>query len=218
MKELLLTVGRLSVMYFSAVVIMRLAGKREIGQMELSELVTSFMISEIACMPVTDPEVPLWKGVTLSFVVIILELIVSQSCIKIPLIKRLITGRPCFIVVKGELDKKAFKSARISLSEFVSAMRLDGIASLEDIDYAVLEPNGNISFIPYPNNQNDGSKGVQHMIVCDGVVNKSELERFGITQKRLDAILKKENIKSVKEVFFLGIDDDNNTLIIKNSP
>lgn len=218
MNELFVTLGRLSIMYLAAVAIMRLAGKREIGQMELSELVTSFMISEIACLPVTDPEVPLWKGVTLSFVVILLELAVSQCCIKVPLIKRLVSGRPCFIVIKGKLDKKAFKRARISLTEFVSAMRLDGIASLEDVDYAILEPNGNISFIPYEKegNKNKKSAGFQHMIVCDGYVNKSELKKAGISENGFNAILKNENIKSVKDVFFLGIDDRGNTSVIKN--
>ncbi len=213
------TIVRISVMYVCAIVIMRLAGKREIGQMELSELVTSFMISEIACMPITDPELPLINGIVFCFAVILLEIILSRGCIKIPVVKRIISGKPSFIVVKGKLDKKEFRRTKISLSEFVSAMRSKGISSVEKISYAVLEPDGTISILPYDDdtkNDREHSQGIEHMLICDGYINKSELERFGYDTSFVTGLLKKHGIKSAKEVFYLGIDDQNNVNIIKN--
>ncbi|MBQ8758429.1 MAG: hypothetical protein IJZ20_01925, partial [Clostridia bacterium] len=81
------TVYRISVMYFVSIILMRLAGKREVAQLEVSELVTSFMVSEIACMPITDPEVPLWDAIVFSLTVIVLEIILTNLSIRLPFFK-----------------------------------------------------------------------------------------------------------------------------------
>jgi len=215
---MLKTVVRITVMYLSSIVIMRLAGKKEVSQLELSELVTSFMVSEIACMPITDPEVPLYEAVVFSVAVVAINYVISKLSIRIPVIKHSVAGKPEFLAVKGKIDKKAMYKAQVTLSELVSAMRKEGISSIEKINYAVLEPDGNISVIPFKDlpseEEAENKNGLQHMLIIDGKINKSELEIFGYSEKWLMKRLRAYGKNDVKEVFFFGVDDMGNEVIL----
>jgi len=215
---MLKTVVRITVMYLSSIVIMRLAGKKEVSQLELSELVTSFMVSEIACMPITDPEVPLYEAVVFSVAVVAINYVISKLSIRIPVIKHIVAGKPEFLAVKGKIDKKAMYKAQVTLSELVSAMRKEGISSIEKINYAVLEPDGNISVIPFKDlpseEEAENKNGLQHMLIIDGKINKSELEIFGYSEKWLMKRLRAYGKNDVKEVFFFGVDDMGNEVIL----
>lgn len=216
---MLKTVYRISVMYFVSIILMRLAGKREVAQLEVSELVTSFMVSEIACMPITDPEVPLWDAIVFSLTVILLEIILTKLSLKTPFFKHIVVGKPSFLIVRGKLDKKALNKSGVSLSELVSAMRSNGVASMDKINYAVQEPDGNISIIPYkemPEDEvNENESGLQHMLVCDGRLNKTEMERFGYCERDVQNILRRQGIESIGQVFFLGVDDEGDVFVIE---
>ncbi len=216
---MLKTVYRISVMYFVSIILMRIAGKREVAQLEVSELVTSFMVSEIACMPITDPDVPLWDAIVFSLTVIILEVVLTSISIKIPFFKHMIVGKPDFLIVGGKLDKKALNKSKVSLSELVSAMRTNGVTSMDKINYAVQEPDGNISIIPYKEMPGDEVKenksGLQHMLVCDGRLNKTEMQRFGYCERDVQNILRGQGIESVEQVFFLGVDDEGAAFVIE---
>ena len=216
---MLKTVYRVSVMYFVSVILMRLAGKREVAQLEVSELVTSFMVSEIACMPITDPEVPIMDAVVFSLTVIILEIILTKLSLKMPFFKHMVIGKPGFLVVSGKLDKKELSKSGVSISELVSAMRSNGVTSLDKINYAIQEPDGNISIIPYkelPETEvQENGAGLQHMLVCDGKLNKTEMKMFGFDEVDVKKVLAKNNVKDIKEVFYLGVDDRGKSFLIK---
>lgn len=216
---MLKTVYRISVMYFVSVILMRLAGKREVAQLEVSELVTSFMVSEIACMPITDPEVPIMDAVVFSLTVIILEIILTKLSLKMPFFKHMVIGKPGFLVVSGKLDKKELSKSGVSISELVSAMRSNGVTSFDKINYAIQEPDGNISIIPYkelPETEvEENGAGLQHMLVCDGKLNKTEMKVFGFDEGDVKKVLAKNNVKDIKEVFYLGVDDRGKSFLIK---
>lgn len=212
---MLKTVLRISVMYLSSVVIMRAAGKKEVSQLELSELVTSFMVSEIACMPITDPEVPIYKAIVYSATVIAVNLILSKLSIRIPIIKHMVAGKPQFLIVKGKINKNEMYKAQVTLSELISAMRREGVCSIDKINYAVLESDGNISIIADEKEDDEGESGLQHMLIIDGRINKSELEMFGYNEKWLLKRIRAHGKNSPKEVFFFGVDDAGNEVLIE---
>lgn len=216
---MLKTVYRISVMYFVSIILMRLAGKREVAQLEVSELVTSFMVSEIACMPITDPEVPLWDAIVFSLTVILLEIILTKLSLRLPFFKHMVIGRPGFLIVSGRLDKKELKKSGVSLSELISAMRANGVTSLDKVNYAVQEPDGNISIIPYkemPETEvEENESGLQHMLICDGKLNKTEMQKFGYSVTDVGKILSDKNIKDIKGVFYLGVNDGGESFIIE---
>ena len=205
------TVYRISVMYLTSIFLMRLAGKRAVAQLEVSELVTSFMVSEIACMPITDPDVPLWNAIVFSATVIFFEIFLTKASIRAVLFKHVVIGKPDFLVVNGKLDIQELKRADVSLSELLSAMRKNGVDSLEKINYAIQEPDGTISIFP----QEEGKEGIQHMLICDGKFNKTEMLKFGFSKREVENILAEKGIKSASQVFYLGVDDDKNVFVIE---
>ena len=217
---MLKTVLRISIMYISSVVIMRAAGKKEISQLDLSELVTSFMVSEIACMPITDPEVPLYEAIVFSGTVVLMNVILSNLSIRMPFFKHIVAGKPTFFVIKGKINKKNMYKAKVTLSELCSAMRKEGISSLDKINYAVLEPDGNISIIPYKDlpgkEKQENKNGLQHMLIIDGRINRSELEVFGYSEQWLLKRIKAHGKKRVCDVFFFGVDDEGKDEIMYN--
>lgn len=217
---MLKTICRIGVMYLVSIFLMRIAGKREVAQLEVGELVASFMVSEIACMPLTDPEVPLWDSVVFVAFVILYEILLAAGTLRIPLLKHLAVGKPSFLVVGGVLDKKELKKSGVSLSELVSAMRSEAVTSISQINYAIQEPDGNISIIPFEKEENanekSGDKGLEHMLICDGKINKTEAEKFGYGEKEIYSLLRERGIESPKSVFFLGIDDVGNVCVIEN--
>lgn len=208
---MLKTVYRISVMYFVSIILMRIAGKRAVAQLEVSELVTSFMVSEIACMPITDPDVPLINAIVFAATVILLEIILTKACIRAVPFKHMVTGKPDFLITNGKLNTDVLKSADVSLSELVSAMRKNGVESLDKIGYAIQEPDGTISIFATDQAEN----GIQHMLICDGKLNKSEMKTFGFSAKDVKDILKQKGIENVSQVFYLGADDSKNIFLIE---
>lgn len=205
-------------MYLTSMLLLRMAGKKEVSQLELSELITSFMVSEIAAIPISDPKVPLYEAIVFSFSVIMLNTVMSKLSIRLPFIKHIVAGKPEFLIIKGKLQRKGMLKAQVTLSELVSAMRKEGICSLENISYAVLEPDGNISVIANQeeNETGDNDKnGLQHMLIADGKINKSEADLFGFSESKIKKCIKKHGVSSVSEVFFFGIDDKGNECLIK---
>lgn len=212
------TIVRITAMYMSSIIIMRVAGKKEVSQLQLSELVTSFMVSEIACMPITDPKLPLYKAIAYSTTVIGINMLVSYLDIKLPVFKHIVEGKPEFLIVKGKIDRNAMNRSQVTLSELVSAMRKEGVPAIDEINYAVLEPDGNISIITVEGEkESNGERGLQHMLITDGKINKSELELFGYDEDKLMKRLKKSGVFSPEEVFFFGIDDGGNDCLIRYS-
>lgn len=207
---MLKTIYRISVMYLTSIFFMRLAGKRAVAQLEVSELVTSFMVSEIACMPITDPDVPLWHAIVFSATVVAFEIILTKASIRKVFFKHMVVGKPDFLIVKGKLDVGVLKKADVSLSELVSAMRKKGVESVEKISYAIQEPDGTISIF-----SSDDNAGIQHMLICDGKLNKTEMKAFGYSAKDVENILRGQGIDDAEKVFFLGIDDVGNVFVIK---
>ena len=127
-------------------------------------------------MPITDPEVPLSQAIVFTLTVIILEILLTKASLKIPFFKHLVVGKPTFIIIKGKLYKKALSKSGVSLSELISSMRKSGVTCFSDVEYAVQEPDGNISIIPCCDDESDNSddvSGIEHMLVCDGKINKS---------------------------------------------
>ena len=201
-------------MFCVSVILMRAAGKKEIAQLEVNELVTSFMISEIACMPITDPEVKLHEAILFTVTVIILEVLFSFFAFKIPFFKHITTGKPDFLITKGKLNQKALNKSRVSLTEIVSAMRQKSIYSLKDVNYCVQEPDGSITIMK--KTENNPKTSLEHMLICDGKFNKTEMKEFGYTKDRLLCILKSKGYKDESEIFYLGIDDAGKSFIIEN--
>ena len=153
---------RTLIIYLLLMIILRLMGKREIGQLDASDLVSTLLISELAAIPIDDPDIPLLNAVLPILFIFSLEVILSAIKNKSPLLGRAIDGDACFIIYKGRILQNVLKENRVSATELLSAVRTQGVGDVSDVEYTLLEQNGTISVL-----QGKQSK-VAHAVLIDG--------------------------------------------------
>ena len=206
---------RTIIIYVVLIMIMRFMGKRQLGELEISDLVTTLLISEIASLPLTEPEIPLSHAILPILVLMAAEVILSGALLKIPALKRLFSVHPTILIRHGIPDRKAMRSARISSEELFSQLRQKDVTDPDDVEYAILEPNGQISVVKKATQQQatcgqlgikTAEAGMMHLIVSDGRVNTRNLALSGKDERWLEAILLTHHM-TLDGVFLLMVDD-----------
>ena len=200
---------RTILIYILLLAVMRISGKRQIGEIQISELVTTFLLSDIASYPLTNPGIPLLNAVIPIFTIIPLEIIFSFLTTKCACVKKLLDGKPSIVILHGKIQKKEMERLRLSMDDLLSELRLKSIASVSDVDYAILEQNGQISV--FQKNQ----APLSHAVIIDGTVNEPLLRQIGKNRHWLQKILQAENIREYRDVFLLSVTDSGNITLIK---
>ena len=145
---------RTIIIYVILNVMLKIMGKRQIGELEVNELVTTLLISEIGALPISDTNIPLLPSIIPILFIASAEVLISIIKNKSAIIKRAVEGEPVYIIYKGRLRQKALGDNRISINEVLTEMRVQGIADIRDVRYAILEQNGKISFLKESDNPN----------------------------------------------------------------
>ena len=202
---------RTILIYMILLAVMRLSGKRQIGEIQTSELVTTFLLSDIASYPLTDPAIPLLNAVIPIFTIIPLEIIFSFLTTKSARLKKILDGNPSFIVVHGKIQKQEMSRARLSMEDLLCEMRLKNIASVSDVDYAILEQNGQISVFQKKD------EPLSHAVVIDGILNQTLLKKIGKNKHWLDRIMKEKNIRDLHNIFLLSVTDSGSVTLIRQN-
>ena len=140
-----LIVIRTIIIFGALLVIMRLMGKRQIGEMQPYEFVITLIIAEIACIPMTDASIPLSYGVISVFTIYFLHQVVCLIDLSIPQAKMLFSGSPSVVINKNGVDATQLKKNNLDISDLIESMRSAGYFSLDDVDYALYESNGTFS-------------------------------------------------------------------------
>lgn len=214
---------RATIIYILLIFTIRMTGKRQIGELEVSELVSTFLISEIASAPIGNQEIPLTFAIVPMLLIVSLEIIVSYSVTRFEFAKLLFLGRPIYLIRRGKVDKAALADARMTVEELLTELRQSGVTTIEDVDYAILENNGKLSVIPRANASppsaadlgiNVSEKGIVHAVIVDGKIKKQTLCDLGKNRRWLDGILQKHDL-SAKDVFILTADDCDNIYIVR---
>ena len=200
---------RTILIYILLLAVMRISGKRQIGEIQISELVTTFLLSDIASYPLTNPGIPILNAVIPIFTLIALEIIFSFLTTKCAFLKNLLDGKPNIIILHGIIQKKEMARLRLSMDDLLCELRLKNISSVSDVDYAILEQNGQISVF-----QKD-QKPLSHAIIIDGELNTRLLEDIGKNKHWLREILKGKNVQEYKDIFLLAVTDEGNITLIK---
>ncbi len=199
---------RAIIIYLLLMVALRLMGRREIGQLDASDLVSTLLISELAAIPIDDPDIPLMNAVLPILLILSLEVILSTIKNKSVRLGRAIDGDACFIIYKGRLSQRALRENRVSLNELLSALRSQGIGNISDVEYALLEQNGTISALQSAQTQ------MAHPIVMDGEVMKNTLSALSRDEAWLKAELKKRKT-DLSDVFLMTMTDGGKIDLIK---
>ena len=186
---------------------MKLMGKRQIGELETSELISALLISEVAALPIDNPDIPLSSAIFPTLLIIAMEILLSFIKNKSNRLKRAVDGEPTFIIYKGRLRQEVLRENRISMNEVLSELRVLGVGDLSDADYVILEQNGKLSVLK------KNCDKLAHTIIIDGEVNESALKSLGYNSEWLKKRLKEMHCKK-EELFLMTVGDDEKINII----
>lgn len=142
---MIVLVLRTLIVYLLIIIAMRLMGKRQLGQLQPSELVSTILISNLASISIESQELPLSVSIVPVFLIVALELFISALCLRFPRMAQLISGTPIVVIRDGVIDQKALQELRFSASDLLEALRSKDIFDPQEVSYALIETNGNIS-------------------------------------------------------------------------
>ena len=194
------------ILYFFIVIVYRIMGKKEVGKLSIIDLIVSILIAELAAISIEQYESSILISIIPIICLVIIEILFSYIGVKSPKFKKIIEGSPIVIIKNGKLNFEAMKKLRYSLDDLISQLREQGIKSVEEVNYAVLENNGKLSVFeteteyPLP-------------IIMDGQIDYTVLKDMNKDEKWIENILNKNNIE-LKNVFY-AFYTRNKTYIIK---
>lgn len=216
---MLIILFRAIVLYFVVVFIMRIMGKRQIGQLQPFELVIALMISELATMPMQNTGIPLFHGVIPIVTLLVLQVLISTLQLKSEAARFIFCGRPSILIEKGKINIKELKSNRLNLNDLLEELRMKDYYNLDDIEYAILETGGQITVIPKselePATRKDlnikpGQNMLPVTLILDGRVNDKNLKFINKDKSWLNKQLNKKNISSADQIFLALLDSQGN--------
>ncbi len=214
---------RTVLLYIIIIFAVRMMGKRQISEMQTSELVITLLMSNIASIPMQDTDQSMLSGVIPIMILLVCEILISYLMLKKSSIRRLICGKPVIVINNGKIEQQAMKQLRISTEDLYEQLRQKDIFDINEVAYAILETNGKMSvfkkspFEPVTPKDLDIQKDeniLQVVIVSDGEIAKSSMKICSLGTNWLYDTLKKENI-SLKDIFIMTADKYKNYQIIR---
>lgn len=218
--------ARTLLIYIILVASMRLMGKRQVGELQLSELIITIMLSDLASTPIYETDIPFSYAVIPILLLLSVEVILSFIILHCPKIKNVLGGKPSFIIRKGILDQKELSRQRMCLSELIGSLRQQGISDICNVEYAILEENGKLSVFEKadkkpPVVQDLGitpqEAGISHALIIDRIIIDRNLSSAGWTRKKLEDKLKKMG-KKTTDILLFSVDDSGQTNVIFRDP
>ncbi|MBR5271460.1 MAG: DUF421 domain-containing protein [Clostridia bacterium] len=202
---------RTLILYIAVVVSLRIMGKRQLGELQPSELVVAIMISDLASVPMQDIDIPLLTGIIPVITLIMAEVLLSFIALKSKWARKVISGEPSIIIYNGKIIEKELRKLRFNLDDLISELRFNGSADIRDVEVAVVETSGKLSIIQKQNAS--AGENVPFMVISDGSINEEEVKRSGRTISSIKKELEKQGIKSIKKVFIASISDDGSMFV-----
>ena len=191
---------RLLILYALVLVCMRLMGRRQIGELQTSELVITILLSQIASIPLENNDIPLLNSATAILVLTALEILFSALALKSQKLRKLMQGNPIAVIRDGTVDQKAMKKLRITVDDLLEALREKDIFDPSEAAYAILESNGKLSVLQKPANQ-----GMPCPVVYDGEIQRENFSLCGMTEAKLQTLLQQSKIP-LSEILLLTAD------------
>lgn len=220
---MLISIIRTVILYVFIIVAIRLMGKRQISDMQPSELVVTLVISDVASLPMQNVSQPLLSGVVPVLVLVALEIAASVIMLKSRRIRRAVCGSPVVVIENGEVLQKQMKRLRMTTDELCAQLRQQNIFSLQDVQYCIVETNGSLSVLEQPQKRVPTAEdlkvtipdnGLEAVVISDGEVLESSLRLCKADRERIDNILLK-NHTPLDKVFLMTLDSKGNYQIIE---
>lgn len=215
---------RALILYVFVFLVVRIMGKRELGQLQPFEFVIAILMADLASTPMSHTGVPIFYGIIPILTLLLAHLVISWLSLKSSAFRKVLCGEPSVVIYEGTINQTMMRRMRYSLSDLMEQLRDNDIFDIREVQIAILETSGRLNVITKP-----GAKKVTlddmgiktqplnmpYDIIVDGKFDKLNLETSGYTKDEIMKILKTHNINSIKKVFLLTITPDNNVFIQK---
>ena len=207
---------RTVILYFAILISMRIMGKRQLGEMEISEFIVAALIADLAATPLQDIGIPLLNGLVPIIIMFCFEIIIAGLNMRSVKLRKLTYGRPEIIIRDGRIIREAMQKNRFTLDELMQELRAQGLTDTAQVEYAVLETNGQLSIILKSGDQpvTASQMGVvgddvsyAHIIINEGRILDNNLELLGRDRRWLSNELKRQNFRSADEVYILTLSE-----------
>ncbi len=209
--EYLKIILRMSFFYFFIILIYRLMGKREVGQLGIVDLIVSILIAELVAISVEDTNKSIMTSVIPIICVVILQMVLSYTSLKSGKIRNILDGSPTFIIKNGRINYKEMIKQKYNLDDLLTQLREKGCRSIEEIEYAILENNGTLSIFEY--NPEKVKTPLPLPLILDGKIQKDTLKDLKKDYTFVEKLLNEKNIK-LTDIFY-AFYKDKNIFIIK---
>lgn len=202
-------------LYALVIFVIRLMGKRQIGELQPYEFVITIMISDLAALPMQDTRLPLILGVIPILTLLFIKTVLSLIQLKSQKARKILEGEPCILINRGKINFETLKRQQINLDELMEEIRLAGYFDLSEIEFGILENNGQMSFLT-STKSSDGSSDSQNtssskprlpiIYVLDGRINRNALTSGNKTDELVQNELRKHKVNSIKDVLIAMTD------------
>ena len=220
---LIISYVRTVILYSVLIAVIRLMGKRQIGQMEPSEFVVTMLVANLASIPMQEEGIPLFSGLIPILTVLGMELILSYLSMKSLGVRKLLCGKPVILIENGNILQKNLRKTRVTLDELTGHLREKDILDLKSVQFAILETNGNLSVFPYPKEKpaSAAQAGIQVKkqylpvtIISDGKLLTGNLQLSGKDRRWVDRVLE-ANDATVETTWLLTVDKGDHILFYR---
>lgn len=211
---MIITFIRTIILYILVLLVMRMMGKREIGQLQPFELAISIMIADLASVPMADVGIPIFDGIIPILALLVMHLVISSINLRSIKIRKIICGKPRILVYRGKIDEKALKKEKLTVNELQERLRGNNVFNLSDVEYAILETSGQITVIQKPNKRGTipedfgimpEYEGMTYDLIVDGKIMYENLKKLGKDNIWLEKEAKKFKINP-QDVLLMTID------------
>jgi len=214
---------RTVILYALLICVIRLLGKRQLGQMEAPEFVVTMLVANLASIPMENPEMPIWGGILPILTVLGLELLLSLVSLRSIPLRRLLCGKPVILIDNGKLLQDNLRRTRVNMDELTCLLRSKDVLDIRQVQYAILETNGNLSVFPFPKEKPASAKdaGIQAKkqflpltLVSDGVLLKENLQLSGKNRAWVEQTLA-ERGAAVRDTMLLTVDSQDKVIFYR---
>jgi len=200
----LITFFRSIVLYVLVLIVMRLMGKREIGQLQPFELAIAIMIADLASIPMTEIGIPIYYGIVPILGLLMMHMFISFLNMKSIKAREILCGRPSILIYRGKIIEQELKKQRFTINELEERLRGNNVFNIGDVEYAILETSGQVTVIQKPGKRNvtpedlnisPDYEGIPYDLVVDGKVMTENLKELGKNYKWLEKQTEKFKMK-----------------------
>ena len=213
---------RTVIVYLALLISMRLMGKRQLGEMELSEFVVAALIADLASHPLQDVGIPMINGLVPIFTLLCCEILIAGLAHRSVRVRELLFGRPSMLIIRGKINQKEMHANRFTLDELMQELRSRGINDFRKVEFAILETSGQLNVLPFPSESPPSASqlgirtedaGYPSIVINDGKVLGENLRLTGHDPAWLRTELKAQGYQSAGEIYLMTVDGKGNCRI-----